>query len=179
MATSTCCSAPGCCSTTATASFSDGSVAANVPVLADTGLKLVDVDLDGDLDLVHHASDATRLFRNAGGVLDGGEIVDAATAPAVGRGLNACDINGDGFEDVIIARNTVASPGGTPRTLLNVDGDLVLSAVQRGTPANPDSLLSSNFARGLRRPGQRRDDRRSLALGRLTGRCGCCAAPRR
>jgi len=127
-------------------SFSDGSVAANVPVLADAGLKLVDVDLDGDLDLVHHASDATRLFRNAGGVFDGGEIVDAATEPAVGRGLNACDVNGDGFEDVISASNSIGSPKGTPRTLLNVDGDLVLSAVQRGTPANPDSLESSNFA---------------------------------
>ena len=53
-ASSTCCSARACCSTTATARFSDGSVAANVPVLADEGLKLIDVDLDGDFDLIHH-----------------------------------------------------------------------------------------------------------------------------
>jgi hypothetical protein len=127
-------------------SFSDGSVAANVPVLADEGLKLFDVDLDGDLDLAHHTSAATRLFRNLDGVFDGGEIVDAATIPAVGLGLNACDVNGDGFEDVIVARNNVISGRGTPRTLLNIDGDLHVSAVQRGTAANPDAFLSPNFA---------------------------------
>ena len=127
-------------------SFSDGSVAANVPVLADTGLKLIDVDLDGDFDLVHHANEATRLFRNAGGVFDGGEIVDAATEPAKGRGLNACDINGDGFEDVVLTRNNLASSWGTPHTLLNIDGELVLSAVQSGTAANPVSLLSPTYA---------------------------------
>ena len=33
--------------------FRDGSAAANIPVLADNGLKLIDVDLDGDLDLIH------------------------------------------------------------------------------------------------------------------------------
>ena len=57
--------------------FSDGSAAANLPVLADEGLKLIDVDLDGDLDLMHQDGIATRLFRNAGGVFDGGEIVDS------------------------------------------------------------------------------------------------------
>ena len=30
--------------------FSDGSIAANVPVLEDNGLKLIDAELDGDLD---------------------------------------------------------------------------------------------------------------------------------
>ena len=59
--------------------FSDGSVAANVPVLADEGLKLIDVDLDGDFDLIHHDGSTTRLFRNGGGVFDGGEVVDAPT----------------------------------------------------------------------------------------------------
>ena len=124
--------------------FSDGSVAANVPVLADQGLKLIDVDLDGDLDLIHHDGSTTRLFRNAGGVFDGGEVVDAPLFPGSGLGLNACDINGDGFEDVVVARNGELSGHGTSRTLLNVNGSLTFSATQRGTIANPASLLDYN-----------------------------------
>ncbi len=54
--------------------FSDGSIAANVPVLPDNGLKLIDAELDGDLDLIHHTGIVTRIFRNAGGVFDGGEV---------------------------------------------------------------------------------------------------------
>ncbi len=125
--------------------FSDGSVAANVPVLADAGLKLIDVDLDGDLDLIHHDGATTRLFRNAGGVFDGGEALDASLEPSEGEGLNACDINGDGFEDVIVASNDVDTGVGAPRTLLNVNGSLLFSATQRGTPADADVLVSANF----------------------------------
>lgn len=125
-------------------SFSDGSVAANVPVLADEGLKLIDVDLDGDFDLIHHDGVMTRLFRNTGGVFDGGELLDASLVPSTGLGLNACDINGDGFEDVIVARNGDASGRGTPRTLLNVDGNLLFSATQRGTATEPGGLLAPN-----------------------------------
>ena len=124
--------------------FSDGSIAANVPVIADEGLKLIDVDLDGDFDLIHHDGALTRLFRNVGGMFDGGEVLDAPQVPSTGLGLNACDINGDGFEDVIVARNGVDSGRGTPRTLLNVNGSLLFSATQRGTTANPGSLLAPN-----------------------------------
>jgi hypothetical protein len=124
--------------------FTDGSAGANMPVLADQGLKLVDVDLDGDLDLVHHDGSVTRLFRNAGGVFGGGELLDEPESPSSGRGLNACDINGDGFEDVVVARNGEVSGRGTPRTLLNVDGNLLFSATQRGTPSSPGLLLDFN-----------------------------------
>ena len=124
--------------------FSDGSVAANVPVLADEGLKLIDVALDGALDLILHDGSTTRLFRNAGGVFDGGEVIDAPLAPGSGFGLNACDINSDGFEDVVIARTGDLTGRGTPRTLLNVNGSLTLSETQRGTVAHPGSLLDYN-----------------------------------
>ena len=124
--------------------FSDGSAAANIPVREDNGLKLIDVDLDGDLDLIRHTGTVTRLYRNAGGVYDDGEVVGAESRPTFGFGLNACDFNGDGFEDVVIARNRESTGRGTPKLLINVDGSLLLSATQEGTAADPDSLIARN-----------------------------------
>lgn len=124
--------------------FSDGSAAANVPVRADQGLKLIDVDLDGDLDLVHHAGSETRLHRNTGGVFDGGELIGVEAVQSVGAGLNACDVNGDGFEDVVIARNNPATQTGTPKFLVNVNGNLLPTFTQEGTTADPDSLVAAN-----------------------------------
>ena len=62
--------------------FSDGSAAAGMPVRADQGLKLIDVDLDGDLDLLHHDGAVTRLYRNAAGVFDAGTIVSEDAVPS-------------------------------------------------------------------------------------------------
>ena len=61
-----------------------------------------------------------------------------------GFGLNGCDFNGDGFEDVVVARNDPTTLKGAPKLLVNVDGELLLSATQEGTPADPDSLVSQN-----------------------------------
>ncbi|HWN06205.1 MAG TPA: hypothetical protein VNO53_03495 [Steroidobacteraceae bacterium] len=124
--------------------FSDGSLAANVPVLADNGLKLIDVDLDGDLDLIHQAETETRLFRNSSGIFDGGVLVGVEAEQTIGRGLNGCDFNGDGFEDVVVARNDPTTLKGVPKLLVNVDGELLVSATQEGTVADPDSLVSQN-----------------------------------
>ncbi|MGH8249130.1 MAG: FG-GAP-like repeat-containing protein [Steroidobacteraceae bacterium] len=123
--------------------FSDGSAAAGMPVLADRGLKLIDVDLDGDLDLLHHYAD-TRLYRNESGVFDAGTVISHDSVPSFGFGINACDINGDGFEDVVIANNALATHRGAPKILVNTGGILRFSATQRGIPADPDSLLSRN-----------------------------------
>jgi hypothetical protein len=124
--------------------FSDGSVAAGIPVRADNGLKLFDVDLDGDLDLLHHTGSVTRLHRNAGGVFDAGEILFPDTDATFGFGLTTCDVNVDGFEDVVIANNVLPSGLGVPKLLVNVAGTLMPSALQRGTTADPDSLVSRN-----------------------------------
>ena len=124
--------------------FSDGSAAANVPVRADQGLKLIDVDLDGDLDLLHHDGAVTRLYRNAAGVFDGGTIVSEDATPTFGHGLNACDINGDGFEDVLIANNDTATSAGVPKMLVNVAGVLTPSAVQREITAGTNDLVDPN-----------------------------------
>jgi len=124
--------------------FRDGSAAAHVPVLEDFGLKLVDVDNDGDLDLIHHDRAVTRVFRNAGGVFDDGEPVGTTADATFGEGLAACDINDDGYEDVLVANNLESTGLGTPKILVNVQGALTLSATQQGTTADPDLLVEPN-----------------------------------
>ena len=125
--------------------FSDGSAAAGVPVRADQGLKLIDVDLDGDLDLIHHDGAVTRLYRNTGGVFDGGTIVNEDTTQATyGYGLNACDVNGDGFEDVLVAKNVTATDKGVPVLLVNVDGALMPSAIPDEVTADTGDLIAQN-----------------------------------
>jgi hypothetical protein len=126
--------------------FSDGSAAAGMPVRADHGLKLIDVDLDGDLDLVHHDGVAVRLYLNTGGVFDGGTIVAEDTAQATfGEGLNVCDVNSDGFEDVVFARNATATGTGTPRLLINVLGTLLPSGIPSGLAAAGDLIAANDL----------------------------------
>jgi len=126
--------------------FSDGSAAAGMPVRADHGLKLTDVDLDGDLDLVHHDGVAIRLHRNTGGVFDAGTIVAEDTTQATfGEGLSACDINTDGFEDVVFARNATATGTGTPRLLVNVAGALTRSGIPSGSAAAGDLVAANDL----------------------------------
>ncbi|HEU0225374.1 MAG TPA: FG-GAP-like repeat-containing protein [Steroidobacteraceae bacterium] len=126
--------------------FSDGSAAAGIPVRADHGLKLIDVDLDGDLDLLHHDGVAVRLHLNDGGVFGAGTVVAEDTTQATfGEGLNVCDVNSDGFEDVVFARNATATGTGTPRMLVNVAGTLMPSAVQSGSAAAGDLVAANDL----------------------------------
>jgi len=124
--------------------FRDGSAAAHMPIRGDEGLKLIDVDLDGDLDLVHHTETTTRIYRNSGGVFDDGEIIGDESRSSVGEGLAVCDVNGDGFEDVYVASNRSSTSQGVPKLLVNVNGSLLISATQEGTAADPDSLVARN-----------------------------------
>jgi hypothetical protein len=134
--------------------FSDGSVAANIPVRADQGLKLTDADLDGDLDLIHHDGAVTRLYRNTAGVFDDGTttisegttIVPPSTTPEAtfGFGLNACDVNGDGFEDVLIANNVTATGKGVPKLLVNVNGEFEASAIPDEIVKDSGDLIALN-----------------------------------
>jgi hypothetical protein len=125
--------------------FSDGSVTANMPLRADQGLKLSDVDLDGDLDLIHHDGAVTRLYRNSAGAFDSGTIVyENTNVPTFGFGLNVCDVNSDGFEDVVIASNVTATGTGVPKLLINVNGQLTLSALPKETTAGTNNLVAHN-----------------------------------
>ncbi len=146
--------------------FSDGSVAAGMPVQADEGLKLFDVDLDGDLDLLHLDGSVTRLYRNTAGVFDAGTIVNQDILNTFGRGLNACDVNGDGFEDVLIANNLTATGIGLPKLFVNVAGTLMSSAVQREVSREFERPRWTKRPARLCGRRQERNDRHPGALGR-------------
>lgn len=124
--------------------FTDGSAAAGIPVLADQGLKLFDVDLDGDFDLLHHDGAVTRLYRNQAGVFGAGTVVLEFSAPTFGFGLNACDVNSDGWEDVLVSNNLTSTGIGAPKLLINVAGTLTDSAVQQESTPNTNNLHAHN-----------------------------------
>jgi len=124
--------------------FRDGSAAANFPVRADTGMHVIDVDLDGDLDLLVRNETNLRLYRNTGGVFDAGDVVNGASQFRFGSGLAVCDVNGDGFEDVVFGANESESEGGAPQFLINVNGELLPSATQTGGGDEPNALIAKN-----------------------------------
>ena len=102
-----------------------------------------DVDLEAiSTSSPHGLRDATH--RNDGGAFDAGEVIDPETVDTFGFGITACDINIDGFEDVIVARNLSATGAGAPKILVNVNGTLLRSATQLGTTADPDLLVVRN-----------------------------------
>ena len=96
--------------------FTDLAPAVQAPLLFDEGLRLFDIDLDGDFNLVHHDSFITRLFKNDGGTFGAGVEVEPDPAGSTfGFGLTVCDVNGDGFEDVIVANNDSDAPSSASR----------------------------------------------------------------
>jgi len=123
--------------------FTDGSAAAGLTAVADRGLRLADLDLDGDLDLVRRDLNVTRRYLNTGGVFGAAAVVDG-NATVQGEGLTVCDINSDGFEDVVVASNAVATGKGTPRLLLNVDGELIPSDIPDETTTDTGNLIAAN-----------------------------------
>jgi FG-GAP-like repeat len=134
--------------------FSDGSGAAGVPVLADQGLKLADIDLDGDLDLIHHDGSVTRLFDNTGGTFDAGTVVHDDPRASFGAGLAVCDVNADGFEDVMIPYNLRQTGIGVPRLFINVAGTLTRTQVQDGTGSRPNGFHGLNNRMACADPGE-------------------------
>ncbi|MEZ5293106.1 MAG: VCBS repeat-containing protein [Vicinamibacterales bacterium] len=105
------------------------------PIRFDEGMRLLDVDLDGDFDLVHHDAFETRLFVNNGGTFDQGTVIDGLPdGSTYGFGMNVCDFNGDGFEDVVVAHNDSAPGTGLPRLLVNVGGRFVRSDLPAFAP---------------------------------------------
>jgi len=94
--------------------FVDRRAALGLPLRFDEGLRFLDFDNDGRLDLLlQHPSEGPQLWRFTGTTFV--PVPLPADIYARSYGVGACDLNGDGFEDLIFA------PGDTPRTriLLN------------------------------------------------------------
>jgi hypothetical protein len=94
--------------------FVDRRAALGLPLRFDEGLRFLDFDNDGRLDLLlHHPSEGPQLWRFTGSTF--ALVPLPAAVYSRSYGVNACDLNGDGFEDLIV------SPGDTTRTriLLN------------------------------------------------------------
>lgn len=123
--------------------FSDGSTAAALTVLADQGLALADVDLDGDLDLISRDASVTRLQLNTNGAFGAATVIDG-DASVTGAGLAVCDLNSDAFPDVALASNDVATGTGTPRIYLNANGQFVATDVPRELEEGTDDLVAAN-----------------------------------
>jgi len=126
--------------------FTDIAPSLGMPVLFDEGLRLFDVDLDGDLDLVHHDTSITRLYRNGGGGFDGGTILAGALDYSdYGFGLNVCDVNGDGYEDLIVANMQRMLGAGLPTLLLNTGGTFRRTAFADARPTGNDLLSCADL----------------------------------
>jgi hypothetical protein len=123
--------------------FTDGSAAAGLTAMADKGLGLLDVDLDGDLDLVRFDGTYTWLYRNSGGVFGAGSVVNGDAA-SQGAGLTVCDVNADGFPDVVQASNAIATGTGAPQLLVNADGQLLRSDVPQEVNDGTGDLIAFN-----------------------------------
>jgi hypothetical protein len=108
--------------------FTDVGASVGLPQRFDEGMRLFDVDLDGDFDLVHHDGSVTRLYRNVGGRFDAGSDLGVGSRDrSWGYGLNVCDVNGDAFEDLVVAYNRLSDRRGVPQLLVNVGGTLMRS----------------------------------------------------
>jgi hypothetical protein len=91
--------------------FVDRRAALGLPLRFDEGLRFLDADNDGRLDLlIQHPSEGPQLWRFTGTTF----VLVPLPADVYSRsyGANACDFNGDGFEDLIF------SPGDHTHTRL-------------------------------------------------------------
>ena len=107
--------------------FRNASPEWSLPSKFDEGGSLVDIDLDGDFDYALNSSWETILYRNVDGRLGPGEFIEAIP-DHYGFGLVVCDVNSDGYPDLLIPRND-NSRNGEPILLLNVHGEFHRSSL--------------------------------------------------
>ena len=100
-----------------------------LPVRFDEGINFLDHDLDGDMDFLHHDILVTRLHVNDDGRYDSEGIVLGGSDAVEGFGLAVCDVNGDGWPDVVASSNDRESSVGTPSLYINVGGEFHASTI--------------------------------------------------
>jgi hypothetical protein len=128
--------------------FTDRAAEYNLPIRFDEGMRFTDVDADGDFDLIQKDSFITKIFRNEAGVFDAGtELAGGPARITFGYGLTVCDVNGDGFDDVLVAINDSTTIAGSPHLLINVHGQLVPSDIGTFTEAYVDLLTCADLNR--------------------------------
>jgi hypothetical protein len=134
--------------------FVDRRAALGLPLRFDEGLKFLDFDNDGRLDLLlQHPSEGPQLWRGTGAAF--AQVPLPAHVYDRSYGATACDLNGDGFEDLLLA------PGGTTRTrlLLNTgQGGFVENRLTALDGSGGDVLACGDY-----------DDDGRLDVGRRTG----------
>ena len=67
------------------------------------GIKAVDVDLDGDIDIIALNNGVNRLYLNSGGIFANGSGVDIFADNAASYAADVGDVNGDGLPDLVVA----------------------------------------------------------------------------
>ena len=134
--------------------FVDRRPELGLPLRFDEGIRFLDYDNDGRIDLLmQHPSEGPQLWRfTAQGVFV--QVPLQANVYDKSYGVNACDLNGDGWEDLILA------PGLTTRTriLLNTGGTFVENPTTTLDGVGGDVMACGDY-----------DDDGRLDLGRRTG----------
>ncbi len=106
--------------------FTDERATYNLPIRFEEGAYFADVDLDGDLDFVHNSLRFVSLYRNEGGRF-GEPVVLGGSDTTLIFGLTVCDINADGYPEVISPGVDEGTGVGRPMVFVNVRGSFVQS----------------------------------------------------
>jgi hypothetical protein len=121
--------------------FVDRRAALGLPLRFDEGIRFLDYDNDGRLDLLlHHPSEGPQLWRFTGDVF----VQIPLTPPYVyeaSYGVDACDFNGDGFEDLILA------PGNSTRNriYLNTGAGFIEQSLTALDTAGGDVMACGDY----------------------------------
>jgi hypothetical protein len=123
--------------------FVDRAAVHAIPQKFDEGFKFSDADLDGVFDYVHQDTEVTRVHRQSGGRFESVTVLDEPPGQ-LGYGMNVCDVNGDGREDLVVPRNDPSTDPrtGVARLFLNTLNGFVLTDLLDSGPRSWNDLIA-------------------------------------